>query len=67
MTADELRAKFETKFPVPEGVHWDGDHYTGTKNIVGSFSNATIWNDTYRGFALGFQAGAEWLTAEMLK
>lgn len=54
MTTEELRARFESKCPPPVGTHWDGDHYTGTKNAVGSFANATIWNDMYRGFLLGW-------------
>jgi len=50
MTNDELRAIFESHFPLPPGVHWDGDHYMGTTGIIGSWPNATIWAHMYRGW-----------------
>ena len=54
MNADQLRANFERKNPLPDGVHWDGDHYAGTHDKIGSFANATIWNDMLRGYLQGW-------------
>lgn len=50
MTVTECRFLFEKEFPPPDGVNWDGDHYTGTQSVQGSFSNATIWAHMWRGF-----------------
>lgn len=54
MNAETIRANFERKNPLPNGVHWDGDHYMGTKDLIGSFANATIWNDMLRGYLQGW-------------
>ena len=52
--ADQIRTKFETRNPLPDGVHWDGDHYNGNRSVIGSFSNASIWNDMLRGYLQGY-------------
>lgn len=47
---DQLRESFERLFPLPDGVTWDGDHYLGRYEVVGSFTNATVWSHLWRGY-----------------
>lgn len=66
MTDGNFRARFEARNPLPEGVHWDGEFYSGTHNIIGSYTNATIWNHMYCGYCQGFVDSADVLTREVL-
>jgi hypothetical protein len=50
MTNDELRAIFESHYPLPSGVSWDGDHFSADPLKIGAYSNATIWGHMWRGF-----------------
>lgn len=50
MTTEELRITFEAHFKLPFGVHWEGDHYTGSQDTAGSYRNASEWNSMFRGF-----------------
>lgn len=52
ISKDQLRKTFEAHMPLPLGVKWDGDHYLGTKEVIGSFRNATSWDDMYRGYLI---------------
>lgn len=47
---NELRAKFQSAFPFPPGVKWDGDFIHGSNEVIGSFRNATEWSAMWRGF-----------------
>lgn len=49
LSLDQLRTTFESHMPLPAGVTWDGDHYTGCVEVIGSFRNATTWDDMWRG------------------
>lgn len=44
------REEFESAFPLPKGVTFDGDHYVANTGVLGAFSNATIWSHMYRGW-----------------
>lgn len=50
MTPDEIRESFEARYPLPAGVHWDGDHYVADKNVPVSFRNAIEWSAMFRGW-----------------
>ena len=50
MNETVLRHIFEDRYPLPTGVWWMGEHYTGTKDLIGSFRNASEWDALWRGF-----------------
>lgn len=50
MNIDQLKSEFESDFPLPYGVHWDGDFLHGTHEIMGSHRNATEFSAMFRGY-----------------
>ena len=50
MNEQQIRETFEAHYPLPNGVWWMGEHYTGTKDVIGSFRNASEWDAMWRGF-----------------
>lgn len=64
MGADQLRQAFESAFPPPHGVYFDGDHYHGARDIPGSFRNASEWAAMYRGWRSHAELSRNTITEE---